>query len=105
MELLSYFRNADYVVTDTFHGTLFSERMHRRFVTIIRETNKQKLGDLLRTTGMTERIYTARDSLQQIIMSEVDYRRFETFRLAERQRTERYLKKCLQNPDNGTEPI
>lgn len=96
-ELLSYFRNADYVVTDTFHGTLFSERTHRRFVSIVRESNKQKLGDLLETTGMTRRIYTPGDSLQEILTSEIDYSQFEKFRLEERRRTDDYLKKCLQD--------
>lgn len=45
--MLAYFINADYVITDTFHGTVFSIKYQIPFTTIIRESNKEKLSDLL----------------------------------------------------------
>lgn len=94
--LLSYFKNAEYVVTDTFHGTIFSTRMHKKFVTVVRDTNRQKLGDLLLRIGMEQRKYSVGDSLTSIIDNEIDYESFETLRIEERNRTELYLRKCLK---------
>lgn len=46
-EVLQYFRNAKYVVTDTFHGTVFSLKFGTPFATLVRDSNFQKLNDLL----------------------------------------------------------
>ena len=46
-ELLKIFRNAGFVITDTFHGTIFSARYADRFAVMVRESNKNKLGDLI----------------------------------------------------------
>ena len=49
LELLSYFRNAEAVITDTFHGTIFAVTQQRPFVTIVRPSvgnaygNQEKL--------------------------------------------------------------
>lgn len=93
--LLSYFKNAEYVVTDTFHGTIFSARMHKKFVTVIRDTNKQKLKDLLSRMDMCNRRYSNGESLKGIITKDIDYGEFEAFRARERARTNYYLKRCL----------
>ena len=55
-EVLAYFKNADYVITDTFHGTIFSVKMNTKFCTIIRESNKNKLKFLLKKLEQEERI-------------------------------------------------
>ncbi len=94
-QLLSYFQNAEFVVTDTFHGTIFSTRMHKRFTTIIRDTNRQKLGDLLNRLELTERRYISGQSLKDILLNDIDYKSYETLRHKERARTELFLKKCL----------
>lgn len=94
-ELLSYFRNAEYVITDTFHGTIFSARMHKKFVTVIRNQNQQKLGDLLKRIGMDNRQYKKGDSLIDIIKEDADYDKFERMRNEERGRSITYLGKCL----------
>lgn len=47
LETLAYFKNADYIITDTFHGTVFSIKYQKKFASIVRESNKQKLTDLL----------------------------------------------------------
>lgn len=54
-ELLAYFKGADYVITDTFHGTVFSIKYNKNFATIIRDSNKEKLGYLLKKFGLSSR--------------------------------------------------
>lgn len=55
LEVLAYIKHADYVVTDTFHGTVFSIKYQTPFATIIRKSNQEKLGDLLDTFELQKR--------------------------------------------------
>ena len=45
--VLKVFQNAAFVITDTFHGTIFSAKYARKFAVVSRESNKNKLLDLL----------------------------------------------------------
>lgn len=60
-ELLAYFRDAEAVITDTFHGTIFSLINNVPFATIVRSSvdraygNEEKLGFLLETFGLQSR--------------------------------------------------
>ncbi len=47
LEVLAYVKHADYVITDTFHGTVFSIKYGKRFATMVRDSNRQKLTGLL----------------------------------------------------------
>lgn len=68
--LLSYIKNADYVVTDTFHGTVFSIKYQIPFVSFIRESNKQKLSDLLSKFNLTHRSVNNASDLEKIMDSD-----------------------------------
>ncbi len=51
---LSYIHNAKYVITDTFHGTIFSVIYHKRFVVLT--DSKNKVNDILSRLGLEDRI-------------------------------------------------
>ena len=96
-ELLNvYFKKAKYIITDTFHGTIFSVRLHKKFVTVIRDSNKNKLGDLLKRLQLEKRAITSSDDLKTVLFADIDYVRFEKLREIERKRTEEYLRLCLK---------
>lgn len=46
-QCLKIFRQADFVITDTFHGTIFSAKYAKRFAVLARDSNKNKLLDLV----------------------------------------------------------
>lgn len=94
-ELLAYFKDASYIVTDTFHGTIFSARLHKQFVTVIRDTNKQKLTDLLSRLGMEARMLDEEGDFEAKLTSEIDYESFEKLRADSRRCSDEYLSKCL----------
>lgn len=103
-ECLNLFRHADYVITDTFHGTIFSIINKRKFVTLIRESNgrsygnQEKLQDLLNRLGVLNRSYSYdRDNLYDRIVSEIDYDNVFNIINIEREHTKRYLKLVLSN--------
>lgn len=97
-ELLQYFVNAECVVTDTFHGTIFAVRCHKQFVTVIRNGargNRQKLISLLRDLHLESRQLECAEDFEKLITSPIDYQPIDTLLLNERKRTEAYLEKCL----------
>ena len=55
-EVLGWFKGAEYVVTDTFHGTIFSIITGRKFVTLVRKDNGEKINSLLRQLGLEARV-------------------------------------------------
>ena len=69
-DVLGWFKGAEYVVTDTFHGTIFSIITGRRFVTLVREGNAEKIISLLSCLGLENRSVIQRDdsvSVQKIV--------------------------------------
>lgn len=46
-EMLAVFRNAEFVITDTFHGTILSAKYAKRFATMARPSNRNKLIDFV----------------------------------------------------------
>lgn len=71
-EILGYVKNAKYVVTDTFHGTVFSIKYKKPFATLIRESNKEKLSDLLRRFNLEERNLIEVSDLPKILRMPID---------------------------------
>ncbi len=94
-EVLSYIKNADYIITDTFHGTIFSIITNRKFGTLIRKTNSQKLTSLLETMKRSERIINDINSLEDILMQDIDYSETNKVIQYERERSVEYLKESL----------
>lgn len=96
MRMLDYFAAAEYVITDTFHGAIFSVINRKKFGVIERASNANKLRGLLTDLGLTERFVPAMDALEQVVSQQIDYDR--VFRLldAEQKRTEDYLKWAIE---------
>lgn len=95
-ELLAYFKNADYVITDTFHGSVISIKQNRKFVTLVRAHNKNKLTDLLHRFGLENRIIENFDDFQTVISKEIDYDRINTYLSAEQEKAKMYLRDNIQ---------
>lgn len=71
-EVLGYFKCADYVITDTFHGTVMSIKYQRQFATIIRDQNREKLYDLLSVFGLTDRLVNQEFDLESVLTKGYD---------------------------------
>lgn len=104
LEMLSYFKHADYVVTDTFHGTIFSVINHVPFATIIREDekangygNQEKLGYLLEKLNLVERQVQDMRKLGETLDEFIDFEPVDELIKKERTRTREYLENQFQN--------
>ena len=56
IEFVSLFNQADYVVTDSFHGTAFSIIFHRPFITVPHKTRGSRMINLLSKAGLIDRL-------------------------------------------------
>lgn len=72
-EVLAYFRDAACIVTDTFHGSVFSIKFNKPFCTIVRNMNNQKLSYLLKQFGLEGRIANDVSRMQTILETPIDY--------------------------------
>lgn len=56
-DFLSLIRNAEYVVSNSFHATAFSLLYARQFVTFLKDGTGSRMEDLLRSVGLENRIF------------------------------------------------
>ena len=71
---MAYVKNASCIVTDTFHGTVFSIKYNKRFATLIRDSNRNKLADLLSHFSLESRSVNAVEGLEIVLDTEIDYK-------------------------------
>lgn len=95
-EVLAYFRDAAYIVTDTFHGTIFSIKFNKQFATIVRGMNNNKLTSLLEQFGLRDRIVAQLDDLATIEDASIDYDSVNIRIAEEKERSITYLRQNLQ---------
>lgn len=81
-EVLALFRDADAVVTDTFHGSIFAMKARRNFATLIRTksewgSNSNKVGFLLKQFGLESRVAGRAQDLASVLDVPVPYSAFE----------------------------
>ena len=73
LDLLAYFNQADFIITDTFHGAVFSIKLNRPFVCYVRDNNYNKLYDLLERTKTLDRMISSFKVLDEYYNSMFDY--------------------------------
>lgn len=96
-ELLSYVKGADYLITDTFHGSIFSIKYNKPFATIIRESNKQKLRDLLKRFNVSDREVSNMEDLENVLLKPIDFEDVNNIIKIETDRSIAYLKEQFEN--------
>lgn len=94
-ELLEYFKNAKYIITDTFHGTIFSIKLNKAFATIIRDSNREKLFYLLKKFNLQSREVTDMDKLDEIFKLDIDFSEVNKLIELETEKSIKYLKDNL----------
>ena len=59
MEFLGYFRNASFVITNSFHGTAFSILHEKQFICVPPQKARGRIDSLLKNLGLTDRMQTS----------------------------------------------
>ena len=68
---VSYFKNASFVITDTFHGTIFSIINEKNFAEY--GSRQKKIANLLKDVQLTESVKSEETSLTQMFEKGLDY--------------------------------
>lgn len=95
LETLAYIRDADYVITDTFHGSVFSIKYQKKFGTIIRESNSQKLSDLLSQFGMQSHQILDISEMAWVLEQRIEQEKIRECIENKQEAAKRYLQKQL----------
>ncbi len=94
-DVLRYFKYADFIITDTFHGTIFSIVTNNKFCTIIRKSNKNKLTSLLKGLDKDSQIVNKLTDIDKIYDKKINYKNTNSIIKKERERTIKYLKENI----------
>ena len=90
---LQYFYNAEYVITDTFHGVMFSINFEKNFLVLQR--NKNKVNDLLVFFDLNNRIVDFETDIVNRLNLPIDYHNLKEKIGAMRDASWEYLKESL----------
>lgn len=94
-ELLRAFQEAECIITDTFHGALFGAKFGKRLAIIIRESNRNKLGDLTRRLQIKDHVVTEISELGAVLDKNLDKVKIDEILSSERKKSLEYLKENL----------
>lgn len=97
LEMLVYIKEADFIITDTFHGSVFSIKYNKRFATLVRKDNRNKLEDLLLRVKKENRIINSFKDLDHVYQESIDYGETNEIIEFEKQHTFAYLSKALEH--------
>lgn len=82
-DFVNLIANAEYVCTDSFHGTVFSVINHKKFFSFRRFTNKttmstnSRIDSLLEVLNISDRIINSEDEFDNKINDDIDYSRVD----------------------------
>lgn len=94
-QLLKAFKNAEFVITDTFHGTIFASKYSKKFAVISRESNQNKLADLVNRLGINDHMVSDISDIKKVYGIEHDKTSMNNMIGLEREKTMNYLKENL----------
>lgn len=91
---LGYFQEASYVITSSYHGTLFSILFHKNFMTVkVSESTDRRAQDILSKFGLMDRMVNPGDP---IIDKDIDYGRTEMLMAEFRSTSCQFISQALE---------
>ena len=96
---ISGLRTADYVVTDSFHGTVFSILFHKKFIVVANEQRGlTRLQSLLKMFGLENRLIMSFEDFDcEKIDAEIDYDSVDVILNQEREKSLAFLSESLSS--------
>lgn len=94
-DFLTLFNNASFVVTDSYHGTIFSIIFKKDFITIPHKTRGSRMSSLLQLINLDDRIVTNSNVLNDCFNYKIDYSLTNEILDIERKKSFDFLKQSL----------
>ena len=94
---ISGLRTAECVITDSFHGTIFSIIFHKKFIVVANEQRGvTRLQSLLKMIGLEDHLVMSFDDFNcDVLNAEIDYKRVDVILNREREKSTDFLRKNL----------
>lgn len=96
-EFLNLFINADYVVTNSFHGLCFSLIFNKEFMSILHTNRSKRQEDLLKKVGLADRIYKGKKSVEAIVSNKINYKNTNEIIEKERNKAIKFIEKAFSD--------
>lgn len=93
-DFLSLMYNADYVITNSFHGTAFSINLNKQFWVFQPSAFSTRIHSILELTNLSHRLLT--EPLKPSDITKIDYNPVNSILERERQRSIDFLKKAIE---------
>lgn len=96
-EFVRLIKNAEYIVTTSFHATVFSILFHKRFFVVPHKTTGSRVTDLIDKLHIKNRIYYTVDEFKAYTnyKEDMDYTESDEILLDERKKSINFLKKAI----------
>ena len=91
-EFLGWVKEAEYIVTNSFHATVFSVLFHKKFMTFARTATSSRMSDLFEDIGISGRLYTGDQRIEEEINYDVIDEKLELLR----NKSDLFLKNALR---------
>jgi len=104
-DFVNLIRNAEYILTDSFHGTVFSILNHKKFVTFNRfmdnskDSRNSRIDSLCSILGLSERRY--KSDIEATVNKEIDYEKVDVNVAKLRNNSKKYLSNALKGSDKA----
>lgn len=95
LDFLDYFMKAEYIVTDSFHGTAFSINFNKKFICVFPKKFSERLNSILQLTNLKTRQFTDVTKISDID-NPIDYNKVNDILNKERNNANAYLDKVFQ---------
>lgn len=100
MEFVNLIKNAEYVVTTSFHGTAFSVVLNKRFWVIPHKPRESRITDLLEKLAIQDRaVYTLEEFKKKDYSQEIDYEKIDILLEKERKKSLQWLSAAMGEKD------
>ena len=99
-EFLSYFKNAEYILTDSFHATVFSIIFNKKFSVVLPGKTSTRITSILKMTGLENRVV---NDFEDYSLKNVDIEYKKVNKILEEKRNEsiELLKNAIQGKINN----
>lgn len=106
-EWINLMKNAEYICTDSFHGTVFSILFNKIFFDFRRHSNKNKnntnsrIDSLLDVAGISnERILNGNEEIEDVLKYEIDYMSVNKNMKKFREKSQKWLLDAIENGED-----
>jgi len=97
VEFISAIRNAQFVITNSFHGTVFSLLFHKKFLTVPDTKRGIRMVELLKKCALEDRLcYDAGECELCLLEQEIDYSAVDELIASQREYARDYIRRVLQ---------